>query len=53
MGRPGEKMEWAEPEGTGGFSIYLNKFQLAQNVLIKRWTYQASKFVNKICMKRV
>jgi hypothetical protein len=50
MGRPGEKMEWAEPRG---FLIYSNKFQLVRNVLIKRGTYQAPKFLNTIWLERV
>jgi hypothetical protein len=51
---PAEEKEkkWVGPEGTGGFLIYSNKFQLARNVLINGWTYQAPKIPNKICPKR-
>jgi hypothetical protein len=46
-----EKEKWAGPKGTGGFLIYSNKFQLAQNVLIIGWTYQALKIPNKIWLE--
>jgi hypothetical protein len=48
----GEGKKWVGPEGTGGFSIYLNKIQLAQNILIKGWTYLAPKILNKIWLER-
>jgi hypothetical protein len=51
MGQPRRREKWVGSEGTGRLSIYSNKFQLAQNVLIKGWTYQAPKNPNKIWME--
>jgi hypothetical protein len=34
VGRPRRRKKWTMLEGTVGFSIYSNKFQLARNILI-------------------
>jgi hypothetical protein len=49
----GEGKKWVGPEGTGGFLIYSNKFQLARNVLLMGGPTRLQKFQIKYVRKEI
>jgi hypothetical protein len=50
---PGKRWSGSSPKEQEGFLFIQINFKLVQTVLIKRWTYQAQKNLNKIFMEIV